>query len=162
MRSFLRRRTTTCALTWRPPIERFRQTRVSDQTGEAGLGLYLSKLLVELMRGWIEVESVPGEGSCFSFTIPVERASASDAANHLNRRSSVPIQRTLSTADDAQRKRSSTISSGIAQPARRPDASRPVHVLIVEVKNIPPFLISSPSLTPCLKDNAINQVRYLI
>lgn len=47
----------------------------SDQYGGSGLGLYVSKKLVELHRGFIEVESEPGKGSTFRFAIPAPRAS---------------------------------------------------------------------------------------
>jgi len=42
----------------------------------AGLGLALAKILVEMQGGriWFESKGIAGEGSVFSFTIPVERA----------------------------------------------------------------------------------------
>ncbi|GAA5973125.1 hypothetical protein JCM11641_006280 [Rhodosporidiobolus odoratus] len=46
----------------------------SDQYGGSGLGLYVSKKLVELHGGYIEVESQLGMGSIFSFCIPADRA----------------------------------------------------------------------------------------
>ncbi len=41
----------------------------------AGLGLAISKNLVELMGGEIWPESAPGTGTCFYFTLPVKRSS---------------------------------------------------------------------------------------
>jgi signal transduction histidine kinase len=37
---------------------------------QIGLGLTISKLIVERLGGSIKVESVPGTGSRFSFTLP--------------------------------------------------------------------------------------------
>ncbi len=43
--------------------------------GGAGLGLTISRQLVDFMGGEMDLLSVPGEGSTFWFTIPLERAS---------------------------------------------------------------------------------------
>ncbi|KAH7100383.1 hypothetical protein BKA62DRAFT_771650 [Auriculariales sp. MPI-PUGE-AT-0066] len=54
-------------------FERFAQAHPSkDQfTGGHGLGLFVSRHITTLLDGVIDVESVKGQGSTFSFTIPV-------------------------------------------------------------------------------------------
>jgi len=52
-------------------FDRFYRAR-SGRTGEGlGLGLYITRMLVEAHQGRIHAESEPGKGSTFSFTLPV-------------------------------------------------------------------------------------------
>ena len=48
--------------------------------GGTGLGLSISRSLVDLMGGWIQVHSLPGEGSEFSFEIQLPPAPDSQRA----------------------------------------------------------------------------------
>jgi signal transduction histidine kinase/CheY-like chemotaxis protein len=63
-------------------FRRFEQADASIRRryGGTGLGLAISRSLVELMGGHITVDSEPGQGSRFAFTLPLERAAAPAAA----------------------------------------------------------------------------------
>jgi PAS domain S-box-containing protein len=52
-------------------FDRFWQAHRSDRERGTGLGLAIAKGIVEAHGGAIRVESAPGEGSVFSFTLPV-------------------------------------------------------------------------------------------
>jgi signal transduction histidine kinase len=47
---------------------------ISRKFGGSGLGLLISKNLVEMMGGKIQVASQLGEGTTFTFTLPYEGA----------------------------------------------------------------------------------------
>ena len=58
-------------------FDRFTQDKGSARRhGGSGLGLAISRALVELMEGEIAVESVPGKGSAFRFTIACREVAA--------------------------------------------------------------------------------------
>jgi signal transduction histidine kinase len=55
-------------------FERFWQVGKNDRRG-LGLGLYISRCIVEAHGGTIKAESTLGEGSRFTFTLPAASAS---------------------------------------------------------------------------------------
>jgi signal transduction histidine kinase/CheY-like chemotaxis protein len=59
-------------------FDAFVQTSAAKRQEGTGLGLTISRQLIELMGGTIQVESTPGHGSCFRTEIKVERAKESD------------------------------------------------------------------------------------
>lgn len=52
-------------------FDRFYRPKGVRRSDSVGLGLYITRKLVEAHGGRIRVESTPGEGSTFSFTLPV-------------------------------------------------------------------------------------------
>ena len=61
-------------------FERYWQARGRSRTRGSGLGLTITKGIVEAHGGRIAVQSVPGRGSTFSFTLPVESSGALEPA----------------------------------------------------------------------------------
>jgi len=55
-------------------FEEFTQGSGAARTEGTGLGLALTRKLVELHGGVIRVESAPGEGARFTFTLPQSHA----------------------------------------------------------------------------------------
>ncbi len=84
---------------------------VTRKYGGTGLGLAVSKSLVELMGGWIDVRSEPGKGSTFTFEIQLQQQERPAKAKEALTSRSAP------TGDD--------IESGMAALAG-------AHILLVE------------------------------
>ncbi|HNA03031.1 MAG TPA: sensor histidine kinase [Rhodocyclaceae bacterium] len=63
-------------------FEKFRQggDTMTDKPQGTGLGLPISKQIVEHFGGHLWVESEPGKGAVFSFTLPLQAEAADDAA----------------------------------------------------------------------------------
>lgn len=60
-------------------FDRFYRTRGARKTEGLGLGLYITRMMVEAMGGQIWVKSETGQGSTFSFSLPI-RPSATGAS----------------------------------------------------------------------------------
>ncbi len=55
-------------------FQAFSQTEQGASAGGTGLGLHISQVLVGLLGGRMELDSTPGQGSRFSFTLPLPEA----------------------------------------------------------------------------------------
>ena len=60
--------------------------------GGTGLGLSITRRLVELQGGQIWAESIPGQGSCFHFTLPAIEPEAESAWSLLDEPAASPVQ----------------------------------------------------------------------
>jgi len=52
-------------------FEKYQRAEAARYHDGTGLGLYIVKELLNSHGGWIEVESTPGSGTCFSVFLPI-------------------------------------------------------------------------------------------
>jgi len=86
-------------------FERFRRAEleITSEYEGAGLGLSISKAYAEMLGGDMWVNSTPGEGSIFYFTIPYRRPEQDDGAtdqDNQNKTEKLPENVTLLVAED--------------------------------------------------------------
>ncbi len=91
-------------------FSKYFQLKEGMRAGGAGLGLPISKKLAWLMNGNIEVESTPGEGSCFRLVLPLSMADRSDVLTetgqkHITRLADISLRPRILVADDRRTNR---------------------------------------------------------
>ncbi len=68
----------------------------SRKYGGSGLGLVISKRIIEMMKGDITIESEPGKGSCFYFKVTVSLPDSSREPGMLENNAQTPEERDFS------------------------------------------------------------------
>jgi hypothetical protein len=121
-------------------FQRFQQAtpRTHVTYGGSGLGLFISKRLVELQGGRIYVDSVEGKGSTFSFFIKVGKTTAIGG----------PKQAPFTTGKGDQ----------VAATVHEEDGNQ-THVLVVEVSILVIVLTAGQFDQPAVTEEAVNRLR---
>ena len=101
---------------------------ISREFGGTGLGLGISRQLVELHCGRLEVQSAPGRGSVFSFTLPVAFAESGDRSEKEARPVAEPIAK--DTPDMAGEQGSAPVVA--EAEAAGGEAVAPLRILVVD------------------------------
>jgi signal transduction histidine kinase/DNA-binding response OmpR family regulator/ligand-binding sensor domain-containing protein len=81
-------------------FELFYQSTIGKKNKGSGIGLALTKELIDLHKGKIEVESIPNEGTTFTVTIPITEGAYAESERITTSDSEIPNTNTKPETDD--------------------------------------------------------------
>ncbi len=118
-------------------FERFAKTVTSELQPGSGIGLALTKELVELHKGKIEVESKEGEGTTFTVTLPIGKGAFSMDEISESALQSNPVIEPSTIAENTQAKTDSTIPPDFQSAIRNPQSAIEKSAIILVVEDNP-------------------------
>ena len=118
-------------------FERFAKTVTSELQPGSGIGLALTKELVELHKGTIEVESREGEGTTFTVKLPVEKLAFNGDEIVLDEYHSIQKSEPLPLSKTEEGKTATSVVAVFQSAIRPKGASNPQSPILLVVEDNP-------------------------